>query len=157
VSPLPLVDFPENFIDELQTSLEASNLFDKVLRRPIQPTDPNGTAAVFAMDWSPQEMAIGQVDPAVTRYQVAIQTFIKNGNEQAGVIAHSQLAKKVRVMLYRDADLRVRLGTLSTSDGEVVERVQRWGVSRQRYLSNEIQKSFLFLAVTEVWLESEIV
>jgi hypothetical protein len=157
ITPDLLPEFPNNVVEELKVSLEELEGVDVVLRRPLKPTDPNGSAGVFAGTWTPQEMVIGQHDPAVTRYSVVIQTFVKHGNEEEGVVLHSQLAKRVRVMLYRDPELRVRLGTLSTDEDGVRERLQRWGVTTQRYLSNEIQNNFLFLAVTELWIETELV
>jgi len=155
--PAEPLDFPENIVDELVTSLEDVTGINVVVKRPLRPTDPNGSAGVYAVDWSPEEYQIGQYDPAVTRYLLAIQTFVKHGDDEEGVGLHSRLAKRVRVMLYRDEELRVRLGTLSTLESGVTERTQRWGVRTQRYLSNELQGTFLYLAVTEMFLETEIV
>lgn len=162
---MPL-DFPENIVAEVRTSLTAMQdtsvvpavpLFDTILGRPLRPTDPHLSAGVFAIDWNPLEWQIGQWDPAVTRYMVGIQTFVKHGDEQEGIALHTRLGKKVRVMLYRDEDLRVRLSSLSITEDGVTERIQRWGVQTQRYLSNEINNNFMFLAVTELWCETEIV
>lgn len=150
-------DFPVNVVEELKTSLDLLTGVDHVLRRPLRPTDPTGSMGVYPVSWNPDGYQIGQYDPAVTRYKIAIQSFVKHGDDEQGVILHSQLAKRVRVMLYRDDELRVRLGSLNTVDGGAIERLQRWGVETQRYLSNEIQGSFLFLSVTEMWVETEIV
>lgn len=150
-------DFPENVVAELKVSLEALATFDVILKRPLKPVDPNNSCGVYAVDWVPQEYAMGQFDPAISRYLFGIQTFVKHGNEQEGIELHAQHAKKVRVMLYRDTDLRVRLGQLSTIEAGVTERAQKWGVQHQRYISNEINNNFLFLAVTEFWLETEMV
>lgn len=154
--PVPM-DFPENIIEEIKVSLLEMEGVDHVIRRPLRPTDPTESVGVFAMSWSPEDWQIGQFDPAVTQYLIAIQTFVKHGNEEEGVTAHARLAKRVRVMLYRDDDLRLRLGTLSAVEDGLTERTQRWGVRAQRYLSNELQGNFLFLAVTELWVETEIV
>lgn len=151
------LDFPENIVEELSITLDTLAEVDKVVHRPLRPTDPNGSIGIYAVDWNPQEYQIGQYDPAVTRYLVAIQSFVKHGDDQEGVALHARMAKKVRVMLYRDDELRVRLGTLSVTEDGMTERLQRWGVQTQRYLSNEVQGSFMYLAVTEMWVETEIV
>jgi hypothetical protein len=158
--PLPPevpLEFPENVVEELATMLAEVTDVDVVIRRPLRPTDPNGSIGVYAIDWAPTDHAIGQFDPAVTRYKFAVQSFVKHGDDEVGVILHSQLAKRVRVMLYRDEELRVRLGSLSTDEDGVIERLLRWGVQTQRYLSNEVQGTFLYLAVTELWVDTEIV
>lgn len=151
------LDFPENVVAELKTSFESMGEVDTVVARPLKPTDPHLSLGVFAIDWTPRDFVIGQYDPAVTRYMVGIQSFVKHGNEEEGIALHTRLAKMVRVMLYRDEGLRVRLGSLSTTEFGVTERIQRWGVQTQRYISNEFQGSFLYLAVTELWVETEIV
>lgn len=151
------LDFPENVVAEIKTSLEAQEELDRVVARPLNPTDPHLSAGVFATEWTPTQMVIGQFDPAVSRYGATIHTFVKHGNEEEGIALHTRIAKMVRVMMYRDEALRVRLANLSTTEFGVTERIQRWGVSTQRYISNEFQGSFLFLAVTEMWIETEIV
>lgn len=150
-------DFPNNVVAELKATLAARPELDVVVARPLKPTDAHKSAGVFAVDWNPQDMVIGQWDPAVTRYMVGIQTFVKHGNEEEGIALHTTLAKMVRVMLYRDEGLRVRLGDLSTTELGVTERMQRWGVQTQRYISNEMEGTFLYLAVTEMFIETEIV
>jgi hypothetical protein len=150
-------DFPQNVVKELKASLTSMVGVDKVLQRPLKPTDPSGSVGIFATVWNPEGWQIGQYDPAVTQYGITVQTFVKHGSEEVGIALHSKLAKRLRVMLYRDEELRLRLGSLSTTEGAVVERAQRWGIRNQRYLSNEFQGNFLFLAVTEMWLQTEIV
>jgi len=155
--PPPVLEFPENVVEELSYNLAEIPEVEVVLRRPLRPTDPNGALGVFALSWNPEEYQIGQFDPATTRYMLNIQSFVKHGNDEEGVVLHSRLAKRVRVMLYRDQQLRVGLGTLSVTEGGVTERFQRWGVVTQRYLNNEMEGTFLYLAVTEMWVETEIV
>lgn len=154
---MPETDFPANVVAELEVSLDALVDVDHVLKRPLRPTDPNGSIGIYPVTWSPEEYQIGQYDPAVTKYLIAIQSLVKHGDEELGIALHSRLAKQVRVMLYRDDELRVRLGALSTEESGVIERTQRWGVRTQRYLNNELQGSFLYLAITELWIETELV
>lgn len=151
------LEFPLNFAKILRDRFEDQDEFSMVVARPLRPSDQDRMVGIFPTVWIPQEFEIGQYDPAVTRYMLAIQTMAKNATEEEGIAAHSKLAKKVRVMLYRDEDLRVQLGRLKTTDPVVTERVQRWGATNQRFLANEINGQFLFLAVTDLWLETEII
>lgn len=151
-------DFPDNAVDALVAALEAGVNFEGgVVRRPLRPNDPNFMAGVVASMWSPEEWAIGQYDPAITRYSLQIQTLVRSADEEEGIALHSRLAKRVRVMLYRNEELRLQLGRLSTTEAGVTERTLRWGVSGQRFLSNEVNGSYLYLAVTDVWYDTEIV
>lgn len=151
------LSFPHNFADLIKQHFEDEPDFGVVVGRPLRPTDQNNMVGVFPTVWTPEDYEIGQFDPAVTRYMLGIQTLAKNATEEDGIIEHSRLAKKVRVMLYRDQDLRVQLGQLKTTDDTVTERLQRWGITNQRFLANEIDGQFLYLAVTDLWLETEII
>jgi hypothetical protein len=139
----------------------AAALFDLnlglVARRPLRPTDPDKSIGVMALDWRPTESFIGQHDPAISRYQFAIQVFLKHQDEEEGLQQHTLLSKNLRTMLYRGEALRLRLASLSETSLLVTERVQRWGVRQQRFVSNEIQGRFLYLSTTEFWVETEAI
>jgi hypothetical protein len=151
------LDFPDNFIDILRINLEDEPDFEHVLRRPLRDTDPDRSVGIFPAMWAPTDFEIGQRDPAVAVYSIQIQTLAKNATEEEGIIAHTRLAKKIRVMLYRDDDLIVQCGRLKTERDSLTERTQRWGITSQNFLTNEIGGQFLYLAVTDVWLETETV
>lgn len=150
------LEFPDNAVSLIRLHLEDEPNFSSIVGRPLRPTDYTGMVGIFATVWQPDDFEIGQFDPAVTRYGLSIQSLAKNATEEEGIAEHSRLAKKIRVMLYRDADLRVQLGQLRTTDDGFTERTQRWGVTQQRYLSGELEGQFMFLAVTDLWLETEI-
>ena len=150
-------EFPENFVDVLRLHIEDEPDFSFVLNRPLRPSDNNSTAGIYATLWQPSEFEIGQYDPAISTYGITIQTLAKNATEEEGIVDHSRLAKKIRIMLYRDEELRIQLGQLKTTNDGLTERTQRWGVQQQRFLSNEIDNQFLYLAVTDMWLETEII
>lgn len=151
------LEFPDSAVDVLRISLESEPEFSHIFRRPLRDTDPNMSLGIFPAMWTPTDYEIGQRDPAVSTYSIQIQTLAKNATEEDGIVAHSKLAKKVRVMLYRDADLIVQLGRLKTESDSLVERTQRWGITSQNYLANEISGQFLYLAVTDIWLETETI
>lgn len=149
--------FPMLIVDALAEELAFTIGVGKVLRRPLRPTDPDGSIGVIAADWVPNAMVIGQHDPAVGTYLFQIQAFVKHTDEEEGRDAHADFAQRIRLMLYRNAGLRVRLGGLAhTADG-LIERVQRWGIRQQRYAANEVDGEFLYLSTTEFWTETETV
>lgn len=156
--------FPNNIV---KLVAEHSQLIDPdlaVLKRPLRNTDPNQSVGVSASLWTPdddsQEMRggpYGPSEPTLSTYRISVQSFIKDMDEVRGLNAHSVLSKLVRNMLYRDHALRVGLASLSTSVSEVTERAQRWGIATQRYFSNELDGSWLYLSTLEFWLETETI
>ena len=93
-------------------------------------------------------------EPTIQRYSIAIQAFVKDGDEVVGLAKHSKLSALIRSMLYRDADVRLGLGSLSYTSHGVTERLMRWGVGRQQFLSNEVQASWLYLSTLEIWADT---
>lgn len=134
-----------------------------VTKRPLRNSDPNQSVGVFANLWTPDmesvEMRGGPFprssEPTLQQYIIGVQAFIKDMDEQRGLNVHSVLAKRVRTMLYRDADLRVGFSSLSSTAGGSTESARRWGVRTQRYISDEIEGSWLYLSTLEFWLETE--
>lgn len=151
-----MTTFPINVIDVLAEELKSLPA-GIVLRRALRPTDPDRSVGIYAMDWTPRDSVIGQFDPAVATYTYTVQAMVKHANEEEGRHDHAAYAQAVRLMLYRDPALRVRLAGLSETDGNVTERSQRWGVRAQRYASNEVDGEFIYLSTTEFWVETETV
>lgn len=149
--------FPTVVVDVLADELALATGAGKVMRRLLRDTDPDQSIGVIAADWVPQEMVIGQFDPAVATYLFSIQAFVKHAHEEEGRASHTNFAQTIRLMLYRNAGLRTRLAALSETADGMVERVQRWGVRQQRYASNEVEGQFLYLSTTEFWVETETV
>jgi hypothetical protein len=94
-------------------------------------------------------------EPSLSSYLIGIQAFVKDGDEERGAAVHGTLSKLVRTMLVNDATLRVGLRSLSVTTSGITERTQRFGVRTQRYLSNELSGSWLYLSTIEFWLETE--
>jgi hypothetical protein len=146
------VEFPHDAVSFLRTEVENLEGIHKAFGRRLRPTDPTSSAGVVAADWIPRESEMGQHEPVVATYLFVIESFIKHANEEEGGAQSTALAKAIRNMLYRDSGFRVRL----TQPPVVTsERVQRWGVRQQRFQANELTGQFLFLCVTEVWIEVE--
>lgn len=151
--------FPENIIDVLFDRFEATMPDHHVARRPLRYTDPARSVGVFVVNWQPDEedsSLIGQAEPALSRYFIRIQNMIQAAGEEEGRALYAADAKIVRAMLYRDPTLRVRLTELTETVFGTIERLQRFGVRTQSFLNNELQGQFVYLATTDLWIETEI-
>lgn len=152
--------FPNNVVNLVQVHTKLLDPELTVLRRPLRSSDPVQCAGVTAVTWDPDEgstemRGAGSLGPTLSTYILGIQAFIKDMDEERGLATHSVLSKMIRSMLYRDAALRLGLSTLSSTTDGITERTQRWGIRTQRYVSNEIDGSFLYLSTLEFWLETE--
>jgi hypothetical protein len=157
--------FPNNIVEVLALACEA--YIDpevdpmkrvKVLRRPIVPTDPVQCIGISGQLWTPndQSFEMPSVEPTLQTYSVKIQCFVKDMEEKRGLAAHSVLSKLVRNMVYRNANLRLALAALNDTTGSAVERLQRYGVRSQDYISGEVPAgTFMYLSTLDTYFETE--
>lgn len=155
--------FPNNAVDLIYTRAASIDSELERFRRPLRPDDPQQSFGVYAALWTPDEESNEMRgsrahEPTLQRYTVMVQAFVKDGDEERGLAIHSVLSSRVRAMLYRDTPLRVGFGALSWSDAgnPATEHARRWGIRNQRFMSNEVQGSWLYLSSIEFWLETEI-
>lgn len=94
-------------------------------------------------------------EPTMQQYVIGLQAFIKDGDEEIGLARHSTLSYAIRSMLYRDAAIRVGFQSLTYTSNGVTERLRRWGIRSQRFLSNELSGSWLYLSTLEIWAETD--
>lgn len=129
----------------------------QVFRRPLRASDAQQCVGVFPLTWVPddQSIEIQSVEPTLQRYPIVIQGLIKDTDEDTGISVHSILAKRLRTMFYRDPALNAGLTGLSCVLDNSIERMQRRGTTQQRYLSNEVQGTFMFTSWLEAWIETE--
>lgn len=151
--------FPNNIVKLLADRVPSLDADLAVFRRPLRSADPSQAVGIFPSTWMPTEgsQEIGRInpgEPTLQTYNVAIQAFVKDGDEIKGLMRHSALSYMVRTMLYRDAAIRVGFPALSYTSGGVTERVRLWGVRSQRFISNEVTGSWLYLSTLEVWAET---
>lgn len=151
--------FPNNIIKLLSDSAQALDADLFVTGRPLRSSDPLQAVGIFPSMWQPVEASqeMGRVnpgEPTMQTYSIGLQAFVKDGDELVGLKRHSTLSHMLRTMLYRDPAIRVGLPALSYTTGGVTERVMRWGVRNQRFLSNEVTGSWLYLSTLEVWAET---
>lgn len=154
-------DFPLNVTDVIKAAIDANLAPDvETVFRPLRTNDPNNSYGIFPVDWGGNQETIlmgGPPVPALQRYNYRIHQMMKYGDEQEGRAAFSVAAKKLRVMLYHDRDLAVALGQLAESESSRTERYKRLGIRQQRFLNNELNKQFIFLSATELWVETETI
>lgn len=147
-----------NIVEAVHTTLEEYFPEHSVVNRPLRLEDPAKSIGILVVDAVPQDTSkqIGQREPALIRYQLRIHNMIKHTNEVEGKAMFSLDAKSIKAVLYRDPTLTLSLAALQETLLGTTEVAKQWGVSRQRFLSNELPRSqFVYLAVTEFWLEAE--
>lgn len=156
--------FPNNVVVLVQARAQLLDPDLHVYRRPLRDSDPNQSIGVFAAQWQPQQDSLEMrggpqfvQEPTLQRYSISVQAFVKDMDEERGLFGHSVLSKMVRSMLYRDDPLRVGLSMLSVTMRGSTERARRWGITTQRFVSNELSGSWLYLSTLEFWLETETV
>lgn len=148
--------FPDNIIEVLKERLGAIEGVESVVSRVVEPSDPNGVLGVVSDEWVADDWQIGSWEPAVGTYKLMIMHLVKNTNAEEGNRTHRLVAKAIRLMLYRDADLRHALGQLREGT-DPIERALQWSIAIQRFGSNEIAGQFTFLSVTELNFQTETV
>lgn len=151
--------FPSNIVKLVADRVPSIDSELSVFRRPLRSSDPNQSVGVFPAMWVPNENSqeIGRTnpgEPTIQTYHVTIQAFVKDGDEVTGLERHSALSYMVRSMLYRDPMLRVGFPALAFTYQGVTERVRLWGVRGQRFISNEVTGSWLYLSTLDVWAET---
>jgi hypothetical protein len=154
------LSFPGDIVVILKAQLSDSlgaSVTPTMLGRPLRPSDPHLSIGIYSVDWRPDQYELGQFSPATANYEYRIEVLVKDADEERGRTLHGNYAKSIRTMLYEDADLKVALAQASDSLAGTLERVQRWGVRQQRFLNNEVDGKFLYLASTEFFVGTETV
>lgn len=154
--------FPNNVVVIIADACADLDEDLSVFRRPLRPTDPAQSVGVFATQWDPNEESWemqGRVpgEPTLQTYRVTIQAANKDTDQERGLAVHSIMSTLIRSMLVRNETLSLALRTLNVSLDGTTEQARRWGVRDQRYLSNEIRNQWIFLSVTDFWLDTQTI
>jgi len=163
IDPAASAIFPNNIVICLSEVFPAVDEDAFVINRPLRPTDPNYSIGVYATLWQPEEDSFemggkhaGPNEPTLSQYQIGVQTMIKDGDSVRGLAISSIFTKRVRMVLYRNEPMRVALGELAVTDASYTERLRRWGVRSQRFMSNDVEGQFVFISVLDLWMETEM-
>lgn len=153
-------EFAELAIDALGAHFATVEGVSSVLKRSLNPTDANGVLGLVCDSWTPLDYEMGGrgfMEPSLVQYMFGVEHLVKWATAAEGNKVHREVAKAVRLMLYRDPAVQVSLRQLSVDEGTSRERFQRFYVGEQRFASNEIQGAFVFLSATVLVIETEIV
>ncbi len=163
IDPTAEQAFPNNVVNLLclPAALPSIDPDMTLLKRPLRPSDPNYALGIYGTLWTPnddsQEMrGVNAGEPTLSSYQIGIQTLVKDGDIEKGLAISSILAKRIRAVLYRNQPLRVALQSLYVQDGAFRESARRWGARSQRYMSNDIEGTFVTISVLDLWIETEM-
>jgi hypothetical protein len=163
IDPTIEPDFPNNVVHALSIVLPGIDPDLNVFKRPLRPSDPHFSLSIYGTLWTPDENSFeigaknaGPNEPTLSTYQIGIQTLVKDGDSTRGLAISSILAKRVRMVLYRNEPLRVALGSLYVEGDNFRESLRRWGARSQRYMSNDIEGTFVTISVLDLWIETEM-
>lgn len=111
-----------------------------------------------AGEWTPivSTHEIGSDEPTVNVYHYEAELLIKTPDEPMGRQLYTEGAKKLRAVLYRDSDLRLRLAELRDDFMGSTERFQKLNVVGQQFLKNDIRGDWFFIATTRFTIETEV-
>jgi hypothetical protein len=161
-------EYPVNVVEVLKIGLATAlaikhpDMTFNIFKRPLDFQDPSNSLGIAALDWEPviSSMEIGSNlgEPTISRYNYVVQFFCKHSNEEAGESTHAQVTRSIRWAIYRDATIKAGLAALTVNGPDGIERFMRCGIQSQRFANNDDKKgSFLFLSVTEFYVETETV
>lgn len=150
--------FPGAFLNHIEASLARYLPKTNIQLRPIRTEDSGNSIGIYSASWLPDQDSyeIGNgYGPTCNYYMIKIQNVVKSANETMGRALFTNVAKMIRVILVRDPDFRVALLGLTEEMLSTKERVSKFSVTRQDYLSTRIQATFLYLATTDLLIETE--
>lgn len=148
----PALYFPDVFVNEIAKALQDHLPDCAVVPRPLGAEDVSMSIGVFTQDWNADEdtYVMGQFEPVEASYVIRVQCMVKALNHSDGRRAHSNLAKAIRVILYRDTTLQLRLRESSEELLSSIERVNKFAVTRTEFLSGRAGTNFMFMATTYI-------
>lgn len=156
--------FPMAFVDviaeAMERNLNSTENEYRVFKRPLGPTDPSRSVAIFPDSWAadPADKLIGAAnrEPYQSVYRIAIQNNVVHGDTEVGRAMFSVDTKSIRAILYRDTTFHVALAAQAEEFMTSTERVIKYDVLRQEYMASQTTIGFLYLAKTDFAITTEI-
>lgn len=149
--------FPEQLILVIATAIGTIDGVSEVKQAPLASVDQNGAAAVFCPEIIPGIVEMDgslSLEPTFKSYMLLVQHLVKHSSREDGYRIHSNVAKSIGLMLYRDQSLQVALRALVENLGPI-ERFKDIRLGPQRFASNDIDGMANFLSVTDVIVTTE--
>jgi hypothetical protein len=157
---MPVAYFPHNVIETLAAWYEDLLGADHtVVKRRLSMNDPALSIGIYPEngEYMIGTAEIGSWEPTITTYQLRVQHMTKGVDREHVQALALTNSKMVRALLYRTDALKVKLASLSEDLLGSHERFQRLRVGRQELNEAKVQRSFYFLTVTHVVIETETV
>lgn len=160
IDPTTQNGFPNIVVQTVGSVLPSVDPDCTLYKRPLRPTDPNYALSIYGTLWSPDDESFEMKaqfpgEPTLQNYQIGIQSLIKHGDTEQALAISSILAARIRAVLYRNDPMRLALGSLYVQDGPSRESMRRWGIRNQRFMSNDIEGTFVTISVLDLWIETE--
>lgn len=156
-------EFPNNVVQLLATrALQVVDPDLLVVLRPLRDSDQGQVLGIFPTlkvpDMTTIETDGSQIsEPTINKYSCIMQSVVTDTDPEKCVAVHSIFANRLWQMYYRDIPLHVGLTALAVVTDNSREKFQRRGVALQRYISNEVQGSFICTSWIEFWFDTETV
>ena len=156
--------FPSNVIQIVAARMHQLWPSTDVKMRALRVTDKGTAIGVFPSEWTPdvdsyemQQMPNPRPagHPTIQSYLINVQAFHKDMEPERAIRIHSLMSKRIRSLLYHDTPLALGLQALRVELDGITETIQRRMIVRQKYLSNEIDGSWLYLSTLQYLIETE--
>ena len=154
--------FPSNLVVLIGDRLKAIDDQIIVHRRPLRMSDGNLTIGIYATEWNPVEgsyevSGTHPGEPTLQNYTFEVCVGVSDTEEERGLALSSIISSSIRSMLARDSVLKTVLSQVQVTFLGTLERVQRWMITRQRFISAEYQRTFYFMSVLDLVVQTESV
>lgn len=151
--------FPNNAVILIADALAVIDEDVPVHKRRLYSTDEVQCIGIHAGTWNPNnesyEMTGQPQMPTVQYYELTLMALVKDMDEEQGMLAHAELTKLCHKSVMRDSALRASLRGLSSDLYGERERLLRWSIQTTRYLSEEVNREFIYLSTSSIRLETE--
>lgn len=155
-----LAFFPMNVVDVIAAHLQLIDPDIRVNKRMVDPADEHYTICVVPTQWSPDassnEIRGGPNEESIQNYGISVVSILADSNEERGIRTHSNLASRIRAVLYRSQQLRIELQQLKVDIDGHTERALGWRIESQQYLSSESSGEFRFVSGLDITFRTHI-
>ena len=156
--------FPMSLVTPIMESFERLLPEHQVVARSLGLSEGTDTIGVFPSAWRPIEnstlmgMTLGNMastEPSLGSYAIRIQNLRIDADEIIGREAFNNTCKKIKAILYRDPVLQLALRSLTEELLGTVERMKKFDIVKQDYLSSMTNMGMFYLGTTEVIFQTE--
>lgn len=154
--------FPSNVISLFAAKFAEVDSDLPIKMRPLIETDGTQAVGVYPVDYRPDqdthEMKAyigGAQVPVLQDYLINIMTMVMDSEQERGIATSSTLSDKICSVVAYDTVLDVALKNLVITESGRIKSARRWGIRRTIYQSGDLRGFFLYVSVSEFWLQTE--